>query len=275
MTKDALPAQQKTIDSYVKKFDTPEARDRLQKAFDEGKKIPGADNWYAMRQLEQQYIKHLGPEKGREMFASEFARTMAATTGGSDPTSNLLLAHYVQWAAKNGHLIPEESHQLPFPIGGRYVANNIKQFEKMEGPFDANNPKRHDFEHAFLGHANKATTDEQMSGAIVPGMMLPPGDSYGIAAKVIHDMAERNGVHPRDFQDVAWAGLKKLKTEAAGKKFEYKGPMIQDVNDAIERTHRLTGMPRDEVVRRGVVKKEIPLYSSSAPIGALDAREDR
>jgi len=32
------------------------------------------------------------------------------------------------------------------------------------------------------------------------------------------------------------------------------------VNDAIERTHRLTGMPRDEIVRRGIVRDEIPIY---------------
>ena len=32
------------------------------------------------------------------------------------------------------------------------------------------------------------------------------------------------------------------------------------VNDAIERTRRLTGMPRDEIVRRGLVRGEIPIY---------------
>jgi hypothetical protein len=36
-------------------------------------------------------------------------------------------------------------------------------------------------------------------------------------------------------------------------------PVITHVNDAIERTHRLTGMPRHEIVRRALVRKEIPL----------------
>lgn len=289
MTRDALPAKQETVDKYTKMFNTPDARKRLQAAFDEGKKLGNAKDWYAMRQLEEQYVKHLGPEEGRKRFANEFAHTMAATTGGADPTSNLLLAHYVQWASKNGHGIPEASHQLPFPIGGRYMVNNIKQFQKMpeEGGFTAANPKRHDFGHAFLGHANKATMDEQMSGGLVPGMQIPPGDSYGVAAQVVHDLAKKNGVSPRDFQDITWAGLKKQKVGAS---FKYKGPMIQDVNDAIERTHRLTGMPRNEVVRRGLVKKEIPLYAGGNPVpfmriplsqrhevpfGALDADQEK
>ena len=273
MTSDALPAKKETIEKYRKMFNTPAARSRLQKAFEEGKKLGNAKDWYAMRQLEDQYIKHLGPEEGRRKFADEFAHTMAATTGGADPTSNLLLAHYEQWASRHGG-IPEATHQLPFPIGGRYVANNIKQFKKMpeSGGFTEANPKRHDFGYAFLGHANKATMDEQMSGALVPNMQMPPGDSYGIAAQIVHDLAKKNGVSPRDFQDVAWAGLKRMKV---GDKFRYKGPMIQDVNDAIERTHRLTGMPRNEIVRRGVVKKEIPLYSNPAPLGALDVEQDR
>ena len=40
--------------------------------------------------------------------------------------------------------------------------------------------------------------------------------------------------------------------------------MISVVNDAIERTHRLTGMPREEIVRRGIIRKEIPIYGLTA-----------
>jgi hypothetical protein len=53
--------------------------------------------------------------------------------------------------------------------------------------------------------------------------------------------------------------------------------MISHVNDAIERTHRLTGMPRDEVFRRGVIRKEIPMYGlvAGVPImGSLAAQDD-
>jgi hypothetical protein len=64
------------------------------------------------------------------------------------------------------------------------------------------------------------------------------------------------------YQDVAWAGFK-------------NEPVISVVNDAIERTHRLTGMPRDEIVRRGLIRNEIPLYTTrAAPIpGLSDQRQ--
>ena len=41
-------------------------------------------------------------------------------------------------------------------------------------------------------------------------------------------------------------------------------PMIEHVNNAIERTHRITGMPREEIVRRGLARSEIPLYALGA-----------
>ena len=41
----------------------------------------------------------------------------------------------------------------------------------------------------------------------------------------------------------------------------------QTANDAIERTHRITGMPRTEIVRRGLVRGEIPLYAKGGPGG--------
>jgi hypothetical protein len=36
--------------------------------------------------------------------------------------------------------------------------------------------------------------------------------------------------------------------------------MIRHVSDAIERTHRLTGMPEDEIVRRGLILKDDQAY---------------
>jgi hypothetical protein len=51
--------------------------------------------------------------------------------------------------------------------------------------------------------------------------------------------------------------------------------MISRVNDAIERTHRLTGMPRDEVVRRGLISKEIPMHgiAGALTMGGLAAQD--
>lgn len=55
--------------------------------------------------------------------------------------------------------------------------------------------------------------------------------------------------------------------------------MIQNVNEAIERTHRITGLPKDEVVRRGLVRAEIPLYglagAAAAPVfGSMINRDE-
>ena len=60
-----------------------------------------------------------------------------------------------------------------------------------------------------------------------------------------------------------------LSPQARGK------PMISHINRSIETTHRLTGMPREEIVRRGLVRSEIPLYGvgGATAMGAL-ARQD-
>jgi hypothetical protein len=36
--------------------------------------------------------------------------------------------------------------------------------------------------------------------------------------------------------------------------------MISHYNEAIERTSRLTGLPPEEVVKRGLVRAEMPIY---------------
>jgi hypothetical protein len=46
--------------------------------------------------------------------------------------------------------------------------------------------------------------------------------------------------------------------------------MIQTVNDSIERTHRLTGMPRRQIVERGLLEEAIPMYGAAGMIGAQD-----
>jgi hypothetical protein len=45
-------------------------------------------------------------------------------------------------------------------------------------------------------------------------------------------------------------------------------------NDAIERTHRLTGMPRDEIMRRAFIRGDIPLYALGSGL-ALGAGADQ
>ena len=51
-------------------------------------------------------------------------------------------------------------------------------------------------------------------------------------------MAAKRGIKPANLQEVSWAGFKK----SEGK------PMIQWVNEMIERTVRVTGKSHDEVV---------------------------
>ena len=105
-----------------------------------------------------------------------------------------------------------------------------------------------------------------MSGLFDPGvpgvrgaLEKPAPGAYGHYEQVLQALAEHHGVDPRYFQEVAWAGAKDAKM---GGSYVAK-PMISHVNDTIERTHRVTGMPRSEIVRRGLVRGEIPLYSKT------------
>ena len=265
---DALPKKQATIDKYKAEFDTPEARETLMAAFDKAKKDPLAKDWYAMGQLEREFIKEYGEMQGRKQFKEAFADAMASTTGGADPTANLLMAHYGNFLRQRGEAIPKAAYDFPYPIGGRFASGNMAMYDKVinqgAGLEAAKTPKRFDFSANFMGHRDRATIDEQMSGGFRPGLMVPPGDSYGIFEGVVHDLAKQRGVMPANFQDVTWAGLKGTQ----GK------PMIQHVNEAIERTSRVTGKSPQEVVRDSLVRRTHPLYGvagAGLTAGALAA----
>jgi hypothetical protein len=251
---DALPKKQATIDKYTAEFDTPAARERLTAAFREGNKDPLARDWYAMGQLESEFVKEFGDVKGRQMFKERFADAMAATTGGADPTSNLLMSGYGNYLRQNGVPQPSAAYEFPYPIGGRFASGNMAMYDKVinqgKGLNAVDTPKRFDFSGNFVGHRDLATIDEQMSGGFQPGLLAPPGNSYGVMEGVIHDLAKQEGVMPANFQDVAWKGLKGV----PGK------PMIQHVNEAIERTSRVTGKTPQDVVRDSLVRGTHPLY---------------
>jgi hypothetical protein len=248
----AQPATQKTIDKYRSLYDTAKPRENLQRAFDLGKDLTSADRWYFMKQLEDEFVKEFGPVEGRKLFKERFADSMATTTGGADPTANLLSSAYVNNIQALGGEWPVNAYQMPHPIGGRFISGNVKFAQK--GEIDpAEHPKRHNFSHNFLGNTNNATIDEQMSSAW--GFKAPPDMSYGVFEEVLSDVARQNGVDPRGFQDVAWAGLKSLKEPG------YQGmPMIDHVNEAIERTARITGKTPQEVVRDSILHAKAPLY---------------
>ena len=265
------------------KYGTPENRAKLQEGYAKGQTIKDATDWYFMGQLEKEYIKELGPKAGREAFKREFGDMMAATTGGANPYDNFLMSQYANVMTKRGERLPERSYDMPFPIGGQYASGNIAQARKyieagQKGFDPAVNPKRYDFSSAFQGNKNAATIDEQMYGALRPkGAPASEGlpTWYGPATRVAREEAQRAGVDPRGFQDVTWAGLKSGKVEAKGQKFDYEGPMIEHINRSIETTSRLTGMSPAEVVKRGLIRKEIPMYGlvGAGAMGAL-ARQD-
>jgi hypothetical protein len=273
------PPVTSTLDQVMKKPDTrakydavtmgPESKGRLDEAYQRGMKQEGdAGNWYQMGQLEREFIKEYGPAEGPRQFKEKFADAMAATTGGADPTSNLMMAHYGNYLRAKGEALPAKSYDYPFPVGGRYAGTNMEQYRKMlmEGAgVTPANPKRYNFSANFQGNRAGATIDEQMMGLIEPGKANPPTGAYGHYEAPVAERAAAAGVDPRFYQEVAWAGAKDAKTKGG---FAAK-PMIGIVNEAIERTHRITGMPREEIVRRGLVRSEIPLYGLGASLGGL------
>jgi len=265
-TLDIRKAKPDTQAKYEAHARSPEAIERLTGAYERGLgQARQAGDWYLMGQLEKEFINNYGPERGRELFKERFADAMAATTGGADPTTNLMMAHYGNVLKNTGEKVPEQTYNFPFPVGGRFAGSNMDQFRKMilEGQgIGHDNPKRYNFAYNFLGIPHGATIDEQMSRMYDPKMSNPTDRTYGHYEGSLHDLARQFNVDPRYFQEVAWAGGKDLRTKGG-----YKAqPMIQNVNEAIERTSRITGLSPKDVVERGLVKAEMPLYQDGGAV---------
>lgn len=265
-TRDIRPARADTIAKYEALANDPGALERLSAAYNLGSQYPGAKQWYAMGQLEDAFKQTLGADAGRGMFKERFADAMAATTGGMDPDANLRLAHYMNFLRENKQPTPLAAYELPFPIGGgKYgVMPNVAQYESLinkgEGLSPAN-PKRFNFSADFLGDIDRATLDEQMMSAWDPKLQSPPANAYGIYEGALSRLARELGVPSAEAQDVMWAGIKLPKDPSYVPK-----PMIQIVNEAIERTSRLTGLSPEEVVEEGLVKGKRPLYAKGGAV---------
>ena len=252
---DTLPKRAETIAAKIEKFDTPEGRAALNAAFDAGNN-PKAQNWYAMGQLEDEFIRVLGEEEGRKQFKLRFADAMAATTGGADPGSNLLMAAYGNFQRSKGLPPGSASYEMPHPIGGRYVTGNMAMYDKIlnkeVGLTAKDQPKRFNFSANFLGDMNRATIDEQMTQGLTGGKFnAPPSLSYGVIESIVHDEAKKRGIKAANLQDVSWAGFK----GSEGK------PMIEWVNEMISRTSQVTGKTQKEVLE-GFVKGNMPMYGA-------------
>jgi len=251
------------------KLDTPEARRLLNEAYELAKDKPLARDWYAMGQLEAEFIKEWGPEEGRRRFKEMFADSMAATTGGADPGANLRMAAYGNYLKNQNLPLPPESHQFPHPIGGIYAKGNMAQYEKlMRNPgggltadLAKQLPKRHNFSANFIGHRDVPTIDKQMTEGMTGGKhAAPPGPSYGIMERMVVEEAKSAAEHGAEFQGIAWAGFK----GSEGK------PMIVWVNEMIERTSRITGKTPQEVLT-GFVRGDMPMYSVGGGLLTFEA----
>jgi hypothetical protein len=266
-TEGQMPKKPKAIKKYTEHAEHPEATKRLEDAYLKGASMPNSDKWYFMRQLEDVFIKHLGPIEGRKQFDNRFASPMAATTGGSSPTGNLMTAIWANWVTGKGGALPQTGYQraaqIPFPVGGQFMKGNIAEYNKMlERGIEPETPKRWNFRWNFLGQKGP-TIDEQISNLFDPNMKVP--EFYGPYQRALSNLAAKHGVDPREFQEVAWAGHKAL-TNPKG--YKVSKPMIQIVNEAIERTSRITGVPPEEVVKRALVYGTMPLYGTVGVVAA-------
>lgn len=267
---DAMPKKQETIDKYRTLIDTPETRSKLDAAYARSANDPLAKDWYAMGQLEKEFIDFYGPNVGRKMFKERFADSMAATTGGADPTSNLLMGQLGNYYRTNNLLQPTAGYDFPYPVGGRFITGNMGMFDRVinqgQGLLADKQPKRFNFSSNFLGNRDRPTIDEQMMTMFPGEAKAPPGSSYGVYEQIVNEAADRARVQPVNFQDVAWAGAKGIE----GK------PMIQHVNEAIERTAAVTGKKPKDVVVDSLVTGKSPLYAgggAAAPTAGLISTE--
>lgn len=258
-----VPKKAETVEKYRAIAEGPEATQRLLDAYRRGSQAPMAKDWYAMKQLEDEFIKELGPEAGRTAFRQRFAEPMAATTGGADPTSNLMMTAYSNYMDTAGKTLPTAAFELPFPVGGRFVSGNMEQANRYRqaGAIPIDNPKRHNFASNFMGYRDRPTIDEQMMGLFAPGKGAPEPGTYGVYESALNKLASQEGVNPVNFQDVAWAGAK-----------NYQGkPMMQEINEMIYRTGRITGEAPEDVLR-GFIRGNKPMYGITG-LGALGMQE--
>lgn len=271
-----VPQRPDALTKYLDVIGAPETAKALQAAYTKGKTLGPSDHWYAMGQLEADYIKELGPEAGRKAFLDEYAVPLAAVTSGQEPKANFLMSQYLEYLRKNNMPLPK-GYETPVTIGGEYLGTNLRNYQAMrdKGGYPAlgkGQPKQHNFTRSQIGDISQAVMDDQMASGMLKHLMdqLGPNPTkaqikevkalidnargavaFGLLEAPVHKLAKRLGVEPGNVQDIAWAGFRNQQGQ----------PMIDVVNEAIERTHRLTGMPREEIVRRGIIRKEIPVYT--------------
>lgn len=258
-----MPKKAETLAKHRGLAQSPEATARLEAAYGAAEGSPKAHGFYQMKQLEDAFIKELGPEAGMEAFKNRFALPMAATTGGQTPNANLMMTAMHNYFANKGQPIPSRGFDIPYPVGGNKLQSNIDKSQELfqTGTLSAaESPKRYNFASNFMGYSDRPTIDEQMMGLFNPAGKGAP-DWYGVNEEAVNMLAKKRGVDPVNYQEVAWAGAK-----------GYEGqPMIEEINQMIHRTSRITGQSPEEVLR-GFVRGNKPMYGITG-LGAIGAQE--
>ena len=248
-TAGALAAKQETIDRHLKAIDTPETRKALRNAYAKGLDPPDSQAWYLLGQVEKKMKQDLGEEAGAKRFRDQVATAMSATTTGMTPQQNLIMSQYLNYQKATGRPLPTESYQTPVTVGGQRTMPNVDAYKELfsgpSGPYETlqaqafKNPKRADFAQAQMGNPNAFTVDEQMAHGMIQ-KDVPQAGTYGIITKMGREEAVKAGADPQRYQDVAWAGFKKMLEDA--KRAEkgkgpnapgegYQGyPMISEIN---------------------------------------------
>src|SRR6516164_3231428 len=281
-TAQAVAKRQDTIERHLETIGADETLQRLRAGYSRGLDLPESQAWYLMGQVEARMKQDMGAEAGAKHFRDSIATAMSATTTGMTPQQNLIMAQYLNYLRKTGQQFPTEAWQTPVAVGGQRTMPNVEAYQKiMEGGgypgLTLQNPKRVDFAQALMGNPNAFTVDEQMAHGML-GRDIPQGGTYGLVTGVGRQEATRAGVEAQRYQDVAWAGFKKMLEEQGraakglrpyGPEEGYQGkPMISEVNDMIERIHRLTGRPRQDVWDKLFIGNQIPVYGLGAGITA-------
>jgi hypothetical protein len=277
-TAGALAKKPETIARHRPGIFSQTNRRRLQQAA-EASTDPSTHNWYHVGQLEKAFMDELGPAAGREQFRRMFSGPMAATTGGADPRSNLISAYYGNYLRTHGLPFAQEGEgwSMPYPVGGGQYGQvgNLEQYRKLlmepGTGIGLDNPKRANFQQALEGDPQSFTWDEQMTRGVTrrgndKGIGVPATGTYGLYEQLGRQEAAKAGLIPAEFQARAWHTFKGY---LQGK------PMIEQVNEMIERTHRITGMDRDEIVRQGLIYGRIPLFGLAALAYLADQNDER
>jgi hypothetical protein len=281
-----MPKTSAAYEKYQQIYSDPGMVERLQNAYDIAAPSPASHNFYAMQQWLDKYNEIYGPEVGPKVFADEFAKAMAGTTNGQNPTANFRTAGYGNFLRNMGQRVPEEGNQVPWPIGGDQIGSNLVRYNKLMHDGDTldpkTDPKQYSFDGNFLGYRDNPTMDNQMSHLMIPGTTGPL--NYGFASKVARSVADANGEIPDNAQSVIWAGGKWLKdldkaqrqgNEKAIQQLYYLRdngligkPMIRDINESIYRGSRVYNMPQ-EAVAHGYITKTLPVLGAVAVPGAF------